>query len=136
MTRFYGVLSDGIDDVWPDFFPYLQATLQRGNERHDAASIWKALHEKDMQLWLAYDDSGCRGFCITQVINYPCEKSCQIIFGGGIFDKNWRGFLDHIEDWARFNGCHSIEILGRIGWNKVFKSSGYDFRYAVVAKKL
>lgn len=136
MTNFYGVLSTHIDEVWGDVLPYLKATLAHPSSRHDVGSIWKALHEQDMQLWVAYDEGRCTGFCITQIINYPVEKSCQVIFGGGILEKSWQDFLLIIEEWANSNACHSVEVLGRLGWNKVFKPIGYDLKYAVVAKRL
>ena len=139
MNRFYGVLMNGSilsKMVWDQIQPFLIATLEVSPRAWDVDSLRNALEEKAMQLWVSYDDRGCTGFCITQIAVLPNKKTCQVLFGGGIFAAEWREFLHIIENWAIAQGCHSTEVHGRRGWNKVFQSSGYAEAYCVLEKNL
>lgn len=57
---------------------------------------------------------------ILEIVEYPKYKSCRIWLAGGEMDELLKVY-PKIQLWAKCKGCKKIEILGRKGWEKVFK---------------
>jgi hypothetical protein len=132
----YGVLHHSVDSVWGDVLPYLQATLDAGGNKFTPAWIKQRIESRDYQLWVAYRDGEFVMFGITEICVYPEKKACKMLFGGGILYSEYASHVSIIEDWARSNGCHSIELQGRKGWNKVLAENGFNPIYFVAEKIL
>jgi hypothetical protein len=57
---------------------------------------------------------------ILEFVEYPKYKSCRIWLAGGKMDELINIYPD-IQKWAKSKGCKKIEIIGRKGWERVFK---------------
>lgn len=131
MPLLRGVLPDSLDQVWPKIVPLLQATLNYdGRGYYEVPDLYDAIKRRDMQLWTAWDDD-LRFFVITEIVNYPRKKVCKITWGGGRIYKGIHRHIDEIKLWATCNGCHSIQVVGRKGWNKVYAKNGFKPFYFV-----
>jgi hypothetical protein len=134
--RMYGVLSHAVDSVWDDVLPYLQATLDMGGNKFSVDFIKRGIENRNMQLWVSYSDSGFQMFGITEIVNYENKKACRMLWGGGIMYDSYAAHVGIIEQWAKDNGCHSIELHGRMGWNKVLADNGFKPIHYVAEKQL
>tara|TARA_B100000902_G_scaffold264479_1_gene250597 strand:- start:36 stop:416 length:381 start_codon:yes stop_codon:yes gene_type:complete len=57
---------------------------------------------------------------ILEIVEYPKYKSCRIWLAGGEMDELLKVY-PKIQEWAKYKKCKKIEIIGRKGWEKVFK---------------
>jgi hypothetical protein len=72
-----------------------------------------------MQFWPAED--AC---AVTEIIVYPRKKAFHVFLAGGRMET----IVDMDESaihFARLNGCTSMSIAGRKGWQKVLEGKGY-----------
>ncbi len=128
-----GVLSNAIEQVWDDVKPMLLQALVYADTKYNADDILSALIKGHMQLWLVFDNNGdtC-AFCITRIINYPQEKRAAILFTSGHDVMKWVHFNEVICAWAASNGCSTLEVYGRPGWEKLLAPFGYEKIHTVL----
>jgi hypothetical protein len=130
--RLYGVLSHAIDSIWQQVIPYLSKALDYADDKYTLEDIYKFLKEREMQLWLMYVNGVMHGCCITQIIIFPHHKRLAIPFVSGIQMYKWLHLFDVIVEFAKTNGCTSIEGYARPGWEKVLKKYGFKKIYSII----
>jgi hypothetical protein len=132
-----GVLSTHIDKVWDKVKPLLQKALDYSDGKYGLEDVYRALSQREMQLWLVFDERGeiC-AICITRVICYPREKRAAIVFASGTGVMEWVHHNETIQAWAKSEGCASLEIYGRPGWEKVLAPYGYQKIHTVLKVNL
>jgi hypothetical protein len=58
-------------------------------------------------------------------------------FCGGERMEQWLpDILQALKDHARHNGCSSVEVFGRKGWERVLKPHGYTHTYTTLELEL
>jgi hypothetical protein len=123
--RLYGILFDKIEGLWHEVLPFLERALAYSDGKFKADDVKKMLIERDMQLWLIYNNTGLKGICITQIIEYPQSKRLGIPFIAGTDFKEWKSGWYVIREWALEHGCDSVETQGRDGWERELKPFGF-----------
>lgn len=118
-VRMYGVMSTHIDVIWEDVFEYLEKAILHSDGKYKIEDIYTSLKERDMQLWVAFDNDGVCAICVTQLIKYPQKKVMYMLFIAGREAINWLHLTDDLAQFARDHGCESIEGYGRPGWEKI-----------------
>lgn len=122
--RFSGVPADYLHLVWDKVEPFLARATERGRE-YGTEDILKALLQRNMQMWVAYEGETFEtadifAVCITEIIITPRRKACSILIGTGKRREEWQGFRSAIEQWAREQGCEAMKVIARPGWERVF----------------
>ena len=114
------------DQVWEKVIPLIDRAIEYADGKYGAEDIYKALKNREMQLWVAFTKVGAlSAFCITKITHYPREKRGAILFASGHNVMEWLPFCKTIQNWARENGCTSMEVYGRRGWKKLLKQYGH-----------
>lgn len=73
--------------------------------------------------WVATEDSHLHSVTVVEIIEGG--KGCQCFIrhcaraDGGAALRDWIAFLPVIESWAASEGCQTIELIGRAGWERV-----------------
>lgn len=98
--------------------PHVEAALSEGFYTVD--DVIKALAENRAQFWPGKDS-----VIITEIQDYPNEKVIQVWVAGGDMAEII-AMAPGIESWGRLNGCSSVLVEGRQGWNRVLKDHGYS----------
>jgi len=124
MSILRGVPRWALDRYWPIAEPVIARAVAWSDGRYAVADVFAALRAGDMQLWisLAEIDHGANAVeaaCVTEIVSYPREKRCGIVFCAGQDRKNWLHQLAGIETWAKAQGCTAFELQGRPGWERV-----------------
>ena len=114
--------------VWPLYRDQVQKALDEGSD-YTLDEIFQGLSNREMQLW-AY---GIDAALVTSVKNQHNRRYCLLLALGGENMREWLGCLDHIENWAREQGCTEMRIYGRRGWSKLL---GYDIQWTMMSKPL
>ena len=133
-----GVRHDMVEAIWEKTKPHLEKALEYGDGEFQIDDVLKFLLDRTMQLWVLCDTDS-RDVLIavcTEIIDYPRSKICRVVLFGGISGMMWQEYLTIIEDWAKEQGCSSIESLARKGMAKKLIKLNYKPVYQVSRKKL
>jgi len=130
----YGIQPDQIKVVWPEVEPWISAACKRNRGKYDAQDILAGLLSGTDQLWI-WRSPTAYAVGITRLSNYPRCKVCAVRIVTGTNSAEWRlQTLATIEQWARTNGCASMELVARKGWARHLKD--YDMTHVMLEKHL
>lgn len=116
--------------------PMIETALVYADGKYNLDSIYKAIAERDKQLWVATYDNDLIAVCVTEITIYPCKKVLTVFASAGIRMDAWLDFLQPIMDWGKSQGCEAAEIYGRKGWERILAKYGYEHVSTVIRAKL
>lgn len=111
------MLSSHVDSVWNLVLPLVESALDYDDSRYSASSIYEEIKNRGMQLWLVMngDIEAC---LVTEIRKYPLKTVCTIFLAAGKNLENWIHVQENLKAWAKTQGCSTIELYGRPGWEK------------------
>lgn len=120
-TMLLAVPPDVVPAFWQLVVPDLGKAIAHADGRYALEDVLAALLARDMQLWIAVDSRSMAiaAVCVTEIVNYPQEKRCGLVFCAGRSVERWIRHLDEIEAWAREQECDALELQGRPGWERL-----------------
>ena len=123
-----------VDEMWPQIEDLLDRVA---DERVLVEDIYQFVSEGRWMLWVCEvpDTFVLTTVIITEFIEYPQVTNLRIIFLSGD-DEDWAYGIHVFEDFARVNKCHSLEVLGRKGWERVLREQGYKLNYITLSKRI
>lgn len=78
-------------------------------------------------LWIATIGVEVVGAVVAETVEYTSGlRVARVVACGGTRIHEWKGMIGDIEAWARHNGCHEVEIVGRAGWGRLYASRGFQ----------
>jgi hypothetical protein len=116
---FEGILSKDVPTVWGRVAPILQRAIDLSQGDYLAKDVYHALKAKDMQLWVWREGQEISTVWITQILNYPQRKVCQLLFVAGSGLRQKLATEETFVQWAKAQGCTQCELGGRDGWLRV-----------------
>lgn len=95
------------------------------------------LYHGDWTLWVDLDDDTgeLKSIAVTSFENYPRFTALRIILTSGD-GTDWPEATAYLERFAIVNGCETIEILGRKGWERALAPRGFTFQNITLRKRL
>lgn len=132
MVELVQIPADEVDGVWNLAEPILSAVIRRGGDIQNEA-MKQSLISKARQLWFVWSDH-LHGLVVTEIAETPRGKIANIVALGGTDLKSWIHLSEHLEIWARNEGCRAMEIIGRKGWARALPD--YDVTQYVLTKRL
>ena len=116
--RFFQMIADGADG---------RATAE------DFARMCETGHR---QLWVVEGEGNVLAIGLSEIVIYPRQKLCRITAVAGEDRSRWVDHLDDIENWARAQGCHTIQPVVRPGWWPALKARNYQRSHIVTERRL
>jgi hypothetical protein len=110
--------------------PILKRALPYTRGAYTLEDIGKGILEGEMQLWCHKNSSA-----VTSLDVYPKALVCCIFLAAGFLDEVME-IREGIEEWAREQGCSSVMLIGRKGWSRKLRDSGYYESAVVLHKEL
>jgi hypothetical protein len=98
---------------------HIEAALAYSGGTHLFEDVEKAINEGNMQLWPASNSAA-----VTEIIQYARKKVLNVFLAGGDLQEIVGG-LDAATEWAKSQGCDSMTLYGRKGWERVLDSHGF-----------
>lgn len=119
---------------------HIQSALDQGHAEEDLSVLAEQVFKGLKQMWVCLPDdaedlNNVSTTLLTELIQYPGRKICEISYLGGDYLADLDQ-LETIEDWAKNNDCDSMRVVGRDGWQRVLKPKGYQKWYTVIGKDL
>ena len=125
------VASEEIGQIWEMASAFVGPALDltRKLDLEDALALCM---EGDAQLWIIWSDDFNNvdlsvgrylGAAVTELqVHRNGYKILTFLGFGGNFIMEWvHDYVTIVEDFARKEGCHAVEMKGRKGWGKVFQ---------------
>ena len=113
---------------------HIDSVVMRSRGRYSRKGVVERLLSGDWQLWLVWDGS-VKGTLATELyFDVSGDKACTIRFCTGADAKDWVRLIDHIESWARAEGCKRMAMQARKGWAKHL--TDYKLTHVVLEKPL
>jgi hypothetical protein len=110
--------------------PWIEAALQHSGGTHEWQDVVGQIAEGRLQFWPAE-----RGCAVTEIVVYPQVTVLNIFLAGGELDQ----LLDMEGDafqWAKAQGCKSVTLSGRLGWQRALKSRGWKPTHINLSREL
>lgn len=131
-ARLVCVPPESIADVWP----YVEGLLAGATNRTGLADL--RVIERDLKsgaalLWVAID-GGILAAATTSICQVNGSRICELTACGGKERGRWLDLLEQIELYAKAEGCTSMRIYGRKGWQRVLKN--YDQTNIILERRL
>ena len=98
---------------------HIEAALAYSGGTHLFEDVEKAINEGNMQLWTSKNSAA-----VTEIIQYARKKVCNVFLAGGDLEEIICR-IDSLTEWAKSQGCESMTLYGRKGWERVLDSHGF-----------
>jgi hypothetical protein len=122
-----------VHELWPAVAPMIREAMTHA-DLNDYAVVEHAVRNGSSLLWLAWDGREIKGAAITSLSIANGHKFCTIVACGGRDAEQWLGLIADLEQFGRAEGCRSMRIYGRKGWQKVL--DGYRPIAVILEKEL
>ncbi len=110
---------------------WIEDALEYTGGTHDFDDVVSAIMDGRMQLWAA--PLGC---AVTEIVVYPKLRSLHIFLAGA---DDMAQLIDMIESaviWGQDQGCTSMTMAGRRGWEKILKQHGWKTVMTVMERSI
>jgi hypothetical protein len=109
---------------------HIEAALKYSGGTHNFDDVRAAILESRMQLWPTANSCA-----VTEIVEYARKKVLHVFLAGGDMDEVVGG-IEIVADWGRAQGCQSMTMSGRRGWERVLGKSGFRPVMIVMEKDL
>lgn len=113
-----GVQVAEIPKEWGFAKPLIAKGCKFSNGKYHANDFYPDLLSRKMQLWINKPTAAA----ITEIRNYPHKKVCCVIVAGGKDLDQFQKDLEVIAAWGKEQGCATMRVEGRPGWQRVLKN--------------
>jgi hypothetical protein len=104
---------------WPEISMMLNRALEHGQGESTLTDYMRKIINYNAQCWAIVGESGLEGCGLTEILTYAQHKTLHIIvFAGSNFEDQAKHFQS-VLDFAKHNGCKSVEQWGRDGWMRM-----------------
>ncbi len=122
------VNPEEVAQIWPYAGPMIRAAIERTG-LSDFADIEKDVLAGDQLLWLAVSDH-----IEAAATTHLSRNVCTLTACSGHQRERWLPLFARIEKYAKDEGCHTMRLFGRRGWERVL--DGYRVEHVVLEKGL
>jgi len=125
-AKVFLVAIANVGGVWGQCAPILEQALKR-ERTHDIHDVLGSILTQRSQLWIIWTDR-VEAAAVTEFVNYPKGIWLRAWLAGARKDAevDWPKWREVVSDWALANGCKELEVVGRMGWLRVFPDSHVD----------
>ena len=109
---------------------WIEAALKRSGGTHTFDDIVDGIASGHMQLWPA-----AMACAVTQIVVYPRKKVLHVFLAAGDLEQITDAIAD-VEAWGRAQGCESITMNGRFGWQRVLNKRGWSPTMVIMERSL
>lgn len=131
------ISSRDLDFYWPLVSEYIESALEHTDGEISLEDIHSDIANLDRQLWVIKHQSEYIASIVTQIYSYKNGfKIGEITIAGGRDHKLWDHFTDVVGEWFKEQGCKFIDIIGRPGWQRLYRDRGFKTAYVQLRKPL
>lgn len=99
---------------------HIEAALEYSGGTHTFEDVEAAILGGRMQIW-----PGIKSMAVTEIVEYARKKVLHIFLAGGDMEE-LIDMIDSAAAWGRTQGCTSLTMSGRKGWERVLSKHGFQ----------
>ena len=126
------VPTDMAHAIWPLVDTFILNAVHRGVGSHSV--IRDMVLGGRAMLWMAQDGKVIHAVAVSLLVFDQTHKVCEIVACGGKGMREWLPLLKGMERYAKGEGCTSMRLIGRKGWQRMLKD--YSPRHVILEKAL
>jgi hypothetical protein len=132
-----GLLEEGeLEKFWPQIVNMLQ-TVPHTWTHWTIDTFWEQAERGNLQVWGIGLGNTISLVLFTQVVRYPALSTLHVIWAGGKFREEYIPIIDStLARFGEIQECDRLEVIGRPGWEKMFKNWGMVKVSTVLAKPI
>ena len=112
------VSPDKVADYWPRFSGLIKPALE--DTLTDFSCVACDVLAGRNLLWFAWVGSEVYAAAVTSLAVANGKKFMTIVACGGREMESWKPLIATLEKHARDEGCQSVAIFGRPGWERIY----------------
>tara|TARA_R110000787_G_scaffold42047_1_gene103377 strand:+ start:16465 stop:16845 length:381 start_codon:yes stop_codon:yes gene_type:complete len=109
---------------------WIEAALKYSGGTHSFEDISDGIASGHMQIWPT--DKAC---AVTQIVVYPQKKVLHVFLAAGDLDQITDA-IEAVENWGKAQGCESLTMNGRFGWQRVLNKRGWTPTMVMMERSL
>ncbi|MEW8073595.1 MAG: hypothetical protein AB2826_24550 [Candidatus Thiodiazotropha sp.] len=134
--RIIGVKTEDIQYAYSHIKEVIEKVRDKGPGCPSFEKVYKSLEDKTMQLMLVLEGTAIKATAITEFEPDGENKVLRVVTLQGEEMNHWLDdFVAAIDKYAKSENCSHVEIIGRKGWQKIFKQNGFQTE-AVIIRRL
>jgi len=125
-----------VEAHWPSVCPWIAQAVGPEVETRDLEHI-KSLAVRGLaQIWVSHtQDDKIEMVLVTETVFYGERRTLVLQWLSGENHEGWMQDIGLLEDWAKKQGYHRIEIAAvRRGWERLLKPHGYHYAHTVLRR--
>lgn len=128
---------EDIDVLWGMVEPLIEKGLEHTLGGWNVDDIYRALHDRNVRLWITYTDDGkILAAAICEIRKFPQRTVAYILIAAGKDIELWEAHYESIGEWAMENGADVLVAYTRPGIAKRLKPYGFKSKQVVIVKEL
>lgn len=126
-----------VDFYWPFIVGFIERALEHTDNEISLEDIYADIANQERQLWIIKQNNQYIATVITRIYSYKGGlKVGEVSIAGGSDHNEWDHFTDVVGVWFKEKGCDFIDIIGRSGWQRLYKNRGFKTAYVQLRKPL
>lgn len=121
---------------WGELIPFMQLAIDYSNGEINEETIKQKVSSGEVILAVVYDDEVIIATVVFEMIFFDTGKKAVNIqlAGGDRVDEWYQLIIDIAEYIAKERGADDVYIIGRPGWQRKLKQSGFELVHTVLHK--
>jgi hypothetical protein len=129
----HGHMEAGSHIIMVDLGAYrgwIEAALEYSGGTHSFDDIAAGIASGHMQLWPT--EKAC---AVTEIVVYPQKKVLHVFLAAGDLEQITNA-IGAVEEWGKAQGCESLTMNGRFGWQRVLNKRGWSPTMVIMERSL
>ncbi|MET0063209.1 MAG: hypothetical protein ABW176_13035 [Candidatus Thiodiazotropha endolucinida] len=132
-----GVQTGYLDGAYLHIKDVISKVREKGPGCPSFEKVFKSLKEETMQLMLVLEGTAIKATAITEFENDGEDRILRVVTLQGDGMEDWLNlFISNIEQYAKRENCSHIELVGRKGWQKIFKQNGFQTEAVIIRRSV
>lgn len=110
---------------------WIKEALVYTDGTHTIEDIEKGIQERTYQFF-----SSANSAAVTEIIKYPRKRLLNYFLIGGNLKELVQEIEPHVTRWAKERGCTRVVGIGRKGFERAFRDSGFKPCWTAIAKDI
>ena len=106
--------GETVTAIWPEIRDLVGKAAAWGRDEYVAEDVLVAIFAEKMQAWVFREEGQVILVCVTELIQFPRKKVCNIYaLAGHSMEKMWKMFFPTALPWLWENGVQEVQATCR-----------------------
>jgi hypothetical protein len=131
------IAPEDVNGVWASAGPLISMALNHAKGEVLIEDVKDDLVSGNARLMVFSENGQYIAAAVMVVMTYPRKRVLMVPYAGGVEMEKWAiEGMRAVERLALEMGLDSVYIVGRKGWGRVFKDSGFSEYSTIIGKEL